>query len=83
MAAVDELREELVELLQALIRIPTLNPPGEAYEDFVTELRARLDGYGYTTEFELERDLRDSISTTLYSGTSEIQRNIIARYLGL
>ena len=40
-------------------------------------------GYGYTTEFELERDLRDSISTTLYSGTSDIQRNIIARYLGL
>ena len=50
MAAVDELREELVELLQALIRIPTLNPPGEAYEDFVSEFRARLDGYGYTTE---------------------------------
>ncbi|MDP2853974.1 MAG: acyl-CoA dehydrogenase family protein [Smithellaceae bacterium] len=40
-------------------------------------------GYGYTTEYELERDLRDSVSGTLYSGTSEIQRNIIARYLGL
>jgi alkylation response protein AidB-like acyl-CoA dehydrogenase len=40
-------------------------------------------GYGYTTEFELERDLRDSLASTLYSGTSEIQRNIIARYLGL
>lgn len=40
-------------------------------------------GYGYTTDFELERDLRDSISTTIYSGTSDIQRNIIARYLGL
>jgi alkylation response protein AidB-like acyl-CoA dehydrogenase len=40
-------------------------------------------GYGYTTEFELERDLRDSVASTLYSGTSEIQRNIIARFLGL
>lgn len=40
-------------------------------------------GYGYTTEFELERDLRDSIGGTLYSGTSEIQRNIIAHELGL
>lgn len=40
-------------------------------------------GYGYTTEFELERDLRDSVASTLYSGTSEIQRNIIARQLGL
>jgi len=40
-------------------------------------------GYGYTTEYELERDLRDSVASTIYSGTSEIQRNIIARYLGL
>ncbi len=39
--------------------------------------------YGYTTEFEFERDLRDSVGGTIYSGTSEIQKNIIARYLGL
>jgi succinyl-diaminopimelate desuccinylase len=47
---VDGLRGELVALLQELIRIPTVNPPGEAYEDFVTAFRARLDHYGYTTE---------------------------------
>ncbi len=40
-------------------------------------------GYGYTTEFEIERELRDSISGTIYSGTSEIQRQIIAAWLGL
>ena len=40
-------------------------------------------GYGYTTEFEVERDLRDSIGGTLYSGTSDIQRMIIANWLGL
>lgn len=40
-------------------------------------------GYGYTTEFEVERDLRDAIGGVLYSGTSDIQRNIIAKYLGL
>jgi alkylation response protein AidB-like acyl-CoA dehydrogenase len=40
-------------------------------------------GYGYMTEFEVERDLRDAIGGTLYSGTSDIQRNIIARLLGL
>ena len=40
-------------------------------------------GYGYMTDFGIERDLRDSISGTLYSGTSEIQRNIIAAMLGL
>jgi hypothetical protein len=40
-------------------------------------------GYGFTTEFELERDLRDSIGGRIYSGTSEMQRNIIASRLGL
>lgn len=40
-------------------------------------------GYGYTTEFEVERDLRDAMGGTLYSGTSDIQRMIIARWLGL
>jgi len=40
-------------------------------------------GYGYSTEFEIERDLRDAVGGTLYSGTSDIQRNIIARLLGL
>lgn len=40
-------------------------------------------GYGYTTEYEVERDLRDAVGGTLYSGTSEIQRNLITRSLGL
>jgi alkylation response protein AidB-like acyl-CoA dehydrogenase len=40
-------------------------------------------GYGYMTEFEVERDLRDSIGGTLYSGTSDIQRVIISRMMGL
>lgn len=42
-----------------------------------------MGGYGYTTEYEVERDLRDAIGGTLYSGTSDIQRNIVARLLGL
>ena len=40
-------------------------------------------GYGYMTEFEIERDLRDSIGGTIYSGTSDIQRVIAARLMGL
>lgn len=40
-------------------------------------------GYGYMTEQQVERDLRDAVGGTLYSGTSEIQRNIIAKCLGL
>ena len=42
-----------------------------------------LGGYGYTVEYEAERDLRDAIGGRLYSGTSEIQHNLIARSLGL
>lgn len=39
--------------------------------------------YGYMTEQGLERDLRDSLGGVFYSGTSDIQRNIIARGIGL
>ncbi|MBV7333007.1 acyl-CoA dehydrogenase family protein [Chloroflexi bacterium TSY] len=38
---------------------------------------------GYATEFEVERDLRDGIGGLIYSGTSDVQRNIIARLMGL
>jgi alkylation response protein AidB-like acyl-CoA dehydrogenase len=40
-------------------------------------------GYGFMTEYELERDVRDALGGRIYSGTSEIQRNIIAGHLGL
>jgi alkylation response protein AidB-like acyl-CoA dehydrogenase len=40
-------------------------------------------GYGYTTEFELERDVRDAVASRIYSGTSEIQRDTVARAMGL
>ena len=39
--------------------------------------------WGYLKEAGIERDLRDAIAGTLYSGTSEIQRVILARMLGL
>lgn len=40
-------------------------------------------GYGYTTEYGIERELRDALPGTIYSGTSEMQRRIIARLMGL
>lgn len=58
---------------------------------FVSEslVRTALDalqvhgGYGYTVEYEVERAVRDALGSTIYSGTSEVQRNIIAAWLGL
>lgn len=36
-------------------------------------------GYGYTTDFPVERMYRDAKITTIYEGTSEIQKKVIAR----
>jgi alkylation response protein AidB-like acyl-CoA dehydrogenase len=38
---------------------------------------------GYMIESGIECDLRDALASKIYSGTSEIQRNIIASYIGL
>ncbi len=55
----------------------------EAYVQSSLDAVAIHGGYGYTAEYEMERMLRDSVGSILYSGTSDIQRNIIARWLGL
>ena len=40
-------------------------------------------GYGYMTDYEIEREMRDALASRIYSGTSEIQRNLIGSLLGL
>jgi alkylation response protein AidB-like acyl-CoA dehydrogenase len=40
-------------------------------------------GYGYMTDQEVERDLRDAVGSTIYSGTNDIQKNLVAASLGL
>jgi hypothetical protein len=40
-------------------------------------------GKGYLTDSGIERDLRDAVGGTLYAGTSDIQRVIVAKALGL
>jgi alkylation response protein AidB-like acyl-CoA dehydrogenase len=36
-------------------------------------------GYGYTKDYKVERLYRDARATTIYEGTSEVQRIVIAR----
>jgi alkylation response protein AidB-like acyl-CoA dehydrogenase len=40
-------------------------------------------GDGYKTATGIERNLRDAIGATIYSGTTDVQRNIVASLLGL
>jgi alkylation response protein AidB-like acyl-CoA dehydrogenase len=40
-------------------------------------------GYGYLTETQLERELRDAIGSQFYSGTAEMQRRTIAHLMNL
>ena len=49
-AAVDARRDEVTDLTRDLIRIPTLNPPGEKYLEVCEFLAARLEGKGFTTK---------------------------------
>jgi len=58
---------------------------------FVTETAQRvalegmqmMGGYGYSSEYDMERLVRTTLVATIYGGTSEIQRGIIAKTLGL
>lgn len=40
-------------------------------------------GYGYNMEFDMQRHFRDSRSSTIAAGSSQMQRNLIANLMGL
>jgi alkylation response protein AidB-like acyl-CoA dehydrogenase len=42
-----------------------------------------MGGYGYSTEYDMERLVRQTLVSTIYAGTSEIQREIISKTYGL
>ncbi len=47
--------------------------------EVTTEAVQVLGGYGYITEYPVERMMRDAKITQIYEGTNEIQRLVIAR----
>lgn len=55
----------------------------ESYVQNCMEALQIHGAYGYSTEMDFEKNLRDSLAGKIYSGTSEIQKNIIASLLGL
>ncbi len=55
----------------------------EAYVQSSLDTLQVLGGYGYMVETEAEREIRDALASRIYSGTSDIQRNLIAARLGL
>jgi alkylation response protein AidB-like acyl-CoA dehydrogenase len=56
---------------------------GETYKTVSDMGLQILGGYGYCMEYPMQRFFRDSRLAVIGGGTSEIQRNIIARGLGL
>ncbi len=42
-----------------------------------------MGGYGYATEYDMERHVRSALVTTIFGGTNEIQRDIIGKTYGL
>ena len=55
----------------------------EAAKRATLEGMQMMGGYGYAVEYDMEHQVRTALVTTIYGGTSEIQREIIARTLGL
>ena len=49
-------------------------------ENYINTCRDAIQifgAYGYSKEYDVERELRDAIASSIYSGTNEIQRNTI------
>jgi succinyl-diaminopimelate desuccinylase len=47
---IDDKRDDLIALTQDLVRIPTMNPPGECYRDICEYLQKRLASAGFDTQ---------------------------------
>ena len=55
----------------------------EAYKEVADQGLQVLGGAGYTMEYDLQRHFRESRLGVIGAGTSDIQRNIIAKTMGL
>lgn len=51
LAAVEELSEEVVDFTSELVRIPTVNPPGDVYPDCARAIGDRLESFDFQVEY--------------------------------
>jgi alkylation response protein AidB-like acyl-CoA dehydrogenase len=49
--------------------------------EVTTDAVQLFGGYGYTSDFPVERFMRDARITQIYAGTNQIQRMVMARAL--
>ena len=72
-------REKQLDTMQPILKLYT----SEAYKT-ISDLGLQIyGGYGYCMEYPMQRFFRDSRLSVIGAGSSEIQRNIIAKSLGL
>jgi succinyl-diaminopimelate desuccinylase len=74
-ARIDGLRDELIALTQALVLIPTANPPGEFYEDCARLIGERLRFKGFTVDYP--RAIGERADSNKYP-----RINMVARFEG-
>ncbi len=78
--AVEDCRQEMTEALQRWVRIATVNPPGERYEEFISEFDGWLAGLGYQTE--IHRVPEERLAELSPLGHGSPRPNLVARMDG-
>jgi succinyl-diaminopimelate desuccinylase len=58
--AVEDIREEMIAFLQQMIRIPTINPPGENYVPCAELIGGKLTQFGYETSYIQAEGLKEN-----------------------
>lgn len=78
--AVEDCRQEMTEALQRWVRIATVNPPGERYEEFIAAFDDWLTGLGYETS--IHRVPEDRLDELAPLGHGSPRPNLVARMSG-
>ncbi|PTL75982.1 acyl-CoA dehydrogenase family protein [Vitiosangium sp. GDMCC 1.1324] len=78
-AMADEAPERMLPREASMAKLKTT----ETAKRVALEGMQMMGGYGYALEYDMESHLRATVISTVYGGTSEIQRDIIGKTFGL